>query len=172
MHEFINFAVFGIRLSGAPSKNDVTNRVEASIRAASIDKFPMPTMLLANEQLDNILTCVEALHEVARIGSNSTRCRRRLCVNTCREIDGKKIVANGDKASGNLSTRNRAGVPSVNEKKDGFECNPDGITFVCHDSKPFIQVSIDALDEHWIVVVARQNVIIDVEEVEGFLEHT
>ena len=40
VHEFIDLAVFGIGSSGAPSKNDVANRVKARIRAASIDKFP------------------------------------------------------------------------------------------------------------------------------------
>jgi hypothetical protein len=54
----------------------------------------------------------------------------------------------------------------------GFEGNPDGITFISHDVKPFIQISIDALNKHWIAVVARQNMIIDVEEIKGFLEHT
>ena len=44
--------------------------------------------------------------------------------------------------------------------------------FVCHDLKPFVQVLIDALDEHRIMVVARQNVIIDFEEVEGLFEYT
>ena len=94
-------------------------------------------------------------------------------MSTSREIDGKReFAANGNEALGNISIRNRPGVPCVNEKKDGFKGGPDGITSVCHDVKPFIQISIDALNEHRIVVVARQNMIIDVEEVEGFLEHT
>ena len=162
-------------MSGTPSKNDVANRVKTKIRVVSIDKFPMPTTLLANKQVDDILTCIEALREVARIGSHGTRCRRKLCVNTCIEIDGKReFAADGNKAAGNVSTRNGAGVPSINEKKDGFdfECDPDGIAFVCHNSKPFVQVSIDALNKHQIMVVARQNVMIDFEEVKGLFEYT
>ena len=173
MHEFIDFAAFGIRSSGALSKNDVANRVEARIRVTHIDKFPMTTTLLANEQFGNILTCIEALCEVARIGSNSTRCRRKLRVNTCREVDGKREFAAGSvETAGYVSTENGAGVPCVNEKKDGFKGKPDGIVFVGHDLKPFIQVSIDALNKHRMVVVAGQTVVIDVEEVEGLLEHT
>ncbi len=164
MHEFVDSAAFGIETSGTPIKNNVTNRVKARIKLASIDKFPMPTTLLTNEQVGNIVTCVKALREVARIGSDGTRCRRKLCVTTCREIDGKReFVADGNEAARNVSARNGAGVPSVNEKKDGFERDPDGIAFVCHDSKPFVQVSIDAFDEHWIIVVPRQNVIIEFE---------
>jgi hypothetical protein len=49
VHEFIDLSALGIGSSGALSKNDVTNRVEARIRAASINEFPMPTTLLANE---------------------------------------------------------------------------------------------------------------------------
>jgi hypothetical protein len=83
-------------------------------------------------------------------------------VSTCREVDVKReFTADGNEAAGNVSTRNRTRVPCVNEKKDGFEGNPNGIAFVTsHDVKPFIQISIDALNEHRIVVVARQNMII------------
>ena len=49
VHEFINLSVLGIGSSGTPSKSDVANRVEAKIKVASINEFPMPTMLLANE---------------------------------------------------------------------------------------------------------------------------
>ena len=94
-------------------------------------------------------------------------------MSTCREVDEKReFTADGNKAAGNVGTRNRTGVPCVNEKKDGFEGSPDGIAFVGHDVKPFIQILIDALNEHRIVVVTRQNMIIDVEEIKGFLEHT
>jgi len=173
VHEFIDLAALGIGSSGAPSKNDVANGVNARFRVASIDKFPMPTTLLTNEQFGNILTCVKALGEVARIGSDSTRCGDKLRVSTRREIDWKReFAADGNEAAGNVSTWNRTGVPCVNKKKDGFEGDPDGIAFVRHDAKPFIQISIDAFNKHRIVVVARQNMIIDVEEIEGFLEHT
>jgi hypothetical protein len=93
-------------------------------------------------------------------------------VSTCREVDVKReFTADGNEAAGNVSTRNRTGVPSVNKKKDGFESDPDGIAFIRHDAKPFIQVSIDALNEHGVMVVARQNMVVDVEEIKGFLEY-
>ena len=139
MHEFINLAALGIRSSGAPSKDDVADGIYARVRAASIDEFPMPTTVLPNEELGNIVTCVKALGQVARIGSDNTRCGGKLSVSTCREIDWKReFAADGNEASGNVSTRNRTGVPSVKKKKDGFESNPDGIAFIRHDAKPLI----------------------------------
>jgi hypothetical protein len=173
MHEFIDLAALGIGSSGAPSKHNVSDGINARVRAAGIDEFPMQTTLLPDKELGNILTCVKALGEVARIGGDSSRCGGKLRVSTRREIDWKReFAANGNEAAGNVSTRNRTGVPSVNKKKDGFEGNPDGITFICHDTKLFIQVSIDALNEHGVMVVARQNMIVDVEEIKEFLEYT
>jgi hypothetical protein len=155
MHEFIDLAALGIGSSDAPSKNDVSDGINARVMAAGIDEFPMLTTLLPNEELGDILTCVKALGEVARIGSDSTRCGSKLRVSTRREIDWKReFAADGNEAAGNVSTRNRTGVPSVKKKKDGFESNPDGIAFIRHDVKPFIQVLIDALNEHGVMVVA------------------
>ena len=74
MHEFINLAVLGIGSSGAPSKNDVANRINVRVRAVGIDEFPMPTTLLLDKELGDIMTCVKALGKVARVGSDSTRC--------------------------------------------------------------------------------------------------
>ena len=62
-------------------------------------------------------------------------------------------MAEGNEAAGNVSTRNGARIPGVNEKEDSFESYPNGIVLICHDAKPFIQVPVDALDEHRIVVV-------------------
>ena len=139
MHEFINLAALRIGSSGASSKNDVSDGINARVGAAGVNELPVPTALLPNEELGDIVTCVKALGEVARIGSDSTRCGSELRVSTRRKIDWKReFAADGNEAAGNVCTRNRTGVPSVNQKKDGFESDPDGITFIRHDAKPLI----------------------------------
>jgi hypothetical protein len=139
MHEFINLAALRIGSSGASSKNDVSDGINARVGAAGVNELPVPTALLPNEELGDMLTCVKALGEVARIGSDSTRCGSELRVSTRRKIDWKReFAADGNEAAGNVCTRNRTGVPSVNQKKDGFESDPDGITFIRHDAKPLI----------------------------------
>lgn len=75
-------------------------------------------------------------------------------MSTCREVNGKgEFAAEGNEAAGNVSTRHGAGVPSVDEQEDSFESNPNGIALICHDAKSFIQIPVDALDKHRIVVV-------------------
>ena len=75
-------------------------------------------------------------------------------MSTCREVNGtREFAAKGNEAAGNVSTRNGAGVSGVDEKEDSFESNSNGIALICHDAKPFIQVPVDALDEHRTVVV-------------------
>ena len=92
MHEFIDLAALGIGSSGAPSKNDVADGINARVRAVGIDEFPMPTTLLPNEELGDISTCLKALGEVVRIGSDSTRCGSKLRMSTHREIDIEKRI--------------------------------------------------------------------------------
>ena len=55
---------------------------------------------------------------------------------------------------------------------DGFNSDPYGVAFIRHDAKPFIEVSNDALNEHGVMVIARQNMIVCVEEIKQFLEYT
>ena len=139
MHEFIDLAALGIGSSGASSKNDVSDGINARVGVVGINELPVPTTLLPNEELDDILICVKALGEVARIGSDSARCGSELRVSTRRKIDWKReFAADGNEAAGNVCTRNRTGVPSVNQKKDGFESDPDRIAFIRHDAKPLI----------------------------------
>ena len=47
----------------------------------------------------------------------------------------------------------RRGISVRAVYEDSFESYPNGIVLICHDAKPFIQVPVDALDEHRIVVV-------------------
>ncbi len=90
MHEFIDLAALGIGSSGASSKNDVSDGINARVGVVGINELPVPTTLLPNEELDDILICVKALGEVARIGSDSARCGSELRVSTRRKIDWKR----------------------------------------------------------------------------------
>ncbi len=44
----------------------------------------------------------------------------------------------------------------------------DGVAFVGHDFKTFVQVAIDLFNHHRIVVVARENVAIDLQQLQRF----
>jgi hypothetical protein len=47
----------------------------------------------------------------------------------------------------------------------------DGFAFVAHDAKALVDIAIDALDNHWIVIVAGEDVAVDLEEVESLTAH-
>jgi hypothetical protein len=110
MDEFINFSTLGIGPSGASSEDNVIDRVSARIGTAGIDEFAMPTTR-------DFVTCGKALSEVSGIRGDGTRCGREIGVSTRREVNGKReFAAEGNEAAGNVSTRNGAGVPGVDEK--------------------------------------------------------
>ncbi len=44
----------------------------------------------------------------------------------------------------------------------------DGVTSFGHNFETFVEVSIDPLDHHWIVVVARENKAINLQKLQGF----
>ena len=47
----------------------------------------------------------------------------------------------------------------------------DRFTFPAHDAKALVDIAIDALDNHWIVIVAGEDVAVDLEEVESLTAH-
>jgi hypothetical protein len=117
MNEFINLSTLGIGPSGASSEDDVIDRVSVRIGMAGIDEFAMPTTLLANKQFRDFVTCGKAFSEVSGIRGDGTRCGHEISVSTCREVNGKReFAAEGNKAAGNVNTRNGAGVPGVDSR--------------------------------------------------------
>ncbi len=66
---------------------------------------------------------------------------------------------------------NRCTIPGVEKKEDGLHSNPDRIALVCHDFEPFVEISIDLFDQHWIVIATRKDVLVYLQEVNSFLEN-
>ena len=91
----------------------------------------------------------------------------------CREVDWElKFTAKSNKASGEICTRNGGAVPCIKEEQDRFHSNPDGVTFVGHNFQTFVEIAIDALDQHTVVISTREDVAINLQEVNGFFAHT
>ncbi len=72
-----------------------------------------------------------------------------------------EFTANGDHTPRDVSVRDGAQVPGIYEQKDGFEGNTKGITFVHHDTQSCIEVAVEALNNHRIVVAATENMRIN-----------
>ena len=70
-------------------------------------------------------------------------------------------MAKSNKASGEVCTRNGGAVPCIKEEQDRFHSNPDGVMFVGHNFETFVEVAIDALDQHTVVITAREDVAIN-----------
>jgi hypothetical protein len=49
--------------------------------------------------------------------------------------------------------------------------NTNRFAFVAHDAKTLVEIAIDALDDHWIVVVTGEDVAVDLEEVKSLTAH-
>ena len=91
----------------------------------------------------------------------------------CGEVDWElKITAKSNKASREICTRNGGAVPCIKEEQDSFHSNPDGVTFICHNFKTFVEIAIDALDQHAIVITTREDVAINLKEINCFFAHT
>ncbi len=61
---------------------------------------------------------------------------------------------------------------SIKEEQDCFHSNPDGVTFVGHNFQTFVEVAIDALNQHTAVISTREDVAIILQEVNGFFAYT
>jgi hypothetical protein len=91
----------------------------------------------------------------------------------CGEVDWElKFMAKSNEASGEVCPRNGGAVPCIKEEQDSFHSNPDGVTFICHNFKTFVEIAIDALDQHAIVITTREDVAINLKEVNGLFAYT
>ena len=91
----------------------------------------------------------------------------------CGEVDWElKFTAKSNEASGEVRPRNGGTVPCIKEEQDSFHSNPDGVTFVGHNFQTFVEIAIDALDQHTVVISTREDVAINLQEVNGFFAHT
>ena len=82
------------------------------------------------------------------------------------------MAKSNKQALGEICTRNGSAVPCIKEEQDRFHSNPDGVTFVGHNFQTFVEIAIDALDQHTVVISTREDVAINLQEVNGFFAHT
>ena len=61
---------------------------------------------------------------------------------------------------------------SIKEEQDCFHSNPDGVTFVGHNFQTFVEIVIDALNQHTVVISTREDMSINLQEVNGLFAHT
>ena len=61
----------------------------------------------------------------------------------------EEVASDSDETPGDICSWDWAGVPCVDEEEDGFEGNPDAVTFVGHDLETFVEVAINAFDQQW-----------------------
>jgi hypothetical protein len=54
---------------------------------------------------------------------------------------------------------------------DSFLSDTNGFALIAHDFEAFVEVTIDAFYKHRIVIVAREYVAVNVEEVESLTAH-
>ncbi len=91
----------------------------------------------------------------------------------CGVIDWKgKFTTNSNVATWDIRAWNWAGVPHIKQEKDGLKGNKDRVALVGHDLQAFCEIWINMLNNHGVVVVAWENVAIDVQEVKGFTANT
>jgi hypothetical protein len=48
--------------------------------------------------------------------------------------------------------------------------NADCATFVCHDFEALIEIAINTFDHHWIVIVPQKDVMVELQQITGFLK--
>jgi hypothetical protein len=85
---------------------------------------------------------------------------------TCRVIDGKgEFASDSNEASRNVCPRNGARVPGIDQQQNRLEGDPYRFPLVCHDFEAFVDISIDAFDQHGVVVPTGEDVTINLEEI-------
>ena len=72
-------------------------------------------------------------------------------------------MSDSDETSQYICAWDWAGVPCVDEEKDGFKGDPDAVAFVGHDFETFVEVMINAFDQHGVVITPREDMTVDVE---------
>lgn len=82
-----------------------------------------------------------------------------------------KLVANSNKAARQVCPRDGGRVPGIDEEEDGFKCNPHSVTLVAEDFEALVQVTVDAFSKHAVMVVTRENMAVELEQINNFTEH-
>jgi hypothetical protein len=85
------------------------------------------------------------------------------------EINQKlKFLSCGNKAAGEVGPRNRGTLPCIYQEEDGFHCNSDGTAFIGHNFQSFVEVVVNNLNHHRVVISTGKDVTIELKEVTSF----
>jgi hypothetical protein len=66
-----------------------------------------------------------------------------------------KFASDSNKAAGNVRPRDGIRVPCVNQKQNCLEGKLDRFLLICHDFEAFVNIQIDTLHQHWVVIPSR-----------------
>ena len=66
-----------------------------------------------------------------------------------------KLTAKCNEGTREISAGDRGAVSRIKQKEDGLHRHADGVTFVRHDFKALVQITIDSFHQHRIVVASR-----------------
>ncbi len=81
------------------------------------------------------------------------------------KVDGKvELATNNNDASCNVRAHNWGGIPGVQGHEDAFLRHAVGAALGTEDGEAFVEVAVNTLNDHRIVVFARDDVDVDVQE--------
>ena len=134
-------------------QNNVANKIDAGVRAACVDVFTMISPLLLDKQFGDRLAGQQPRGKLFRVGDNCAGGGCQFPMLSTGKIERKwELSADSNKTAGNVRPGNRAGVPCVEEQEDCLEGYSDRIVLVAHYLQALVEIPIDTLDEHGVVV--------------------
>jgi hypothetical protein len=69
------------------------------------------------------------------------------------EINWKsKLTANGNEATRDVRAWNRARIPCIKKEQDCLKSHTNRIALVAHYLEALCEISINALDDHWVMI--------------------
>jgi hypothetical protein len=126
----------------------------------------VPFTLFPNQQHRNFATSAKAFGKIFGIGLDYRRGGRKLPMLATRIIDWEgEFTADCNKATRDVRAWNWARIPCIQKKEERFQSNAYHATFICHDTKPFIEVTTEAFNNHCIVIVPRDDMGVNLEEI-------
>jgi hypothetical protein len=87
------------------------------------------------------------------VGLDGFGCRREVEVLGGREVNGEgEHAACDDETARDVNARDARSIPGVDEEKNGLGGDPDGIALVGHNLKAFVEIPIQVLHNHCVMV--------------------
>jgi hypothetical protein len=86
-----------------------------------------------------------------------------------RKVNRKReLSSDSNEAAGDISARDGARVPCVYEEENGLLCDADGVSLIYQYAETFVEVSIKAFDQHRVMIAARENMAVDIKQIDCF----